>query len=275
MRLYLVAFTAMIVGASPLLASDFDWRRWRDLPVQSGGRRKPLDTLTWETVRLISNQTKFADPETDEPLNATALYLSMLFDWQGWDHVGRDRLMMVNDWRPHYYQLHQPDKWDNAPLLRVDYLKLRAKLGLEADQKFVSPFALSTTLVEDPRSGTKIAFSTWGNHLVELEDKGTNLTELEKKGLELANRLWSYQSHRMGRGLEILPIKGSGTQEWVPIAHLFITRFDDASDPTGDYRQVQNLLRKARAAYQQNDGEMFNQIADELKSTLRVLGQEL
>ena len=230
MRSFLASLMVMIVGSSPLLASDFDWSRWRDLPVQSGGRRKPLDTLTWETVRLNTNQTKFADPETDEPLSATALYLTMLFDWQGWDHAGRDRLMMVGDWRPQYYQLHQPDKWDNAPLLRVDYLKLRAKLGLEADQKFVSPFALSTTLVEDPRSGTKIAFSTWGNHLVELEDKGTNLTELEKKGLELANRLWSYQSHRMGRGLEILPIKGSGTQEWVPIAHLIITRFDDASE---------------------------------------------
>jgi ABC-type transport system involved in cytochrome c biogenesis permease subunit len=61
----------------------------------------------------------------------------------------------------------------------------------------------------------------------------------------------------------------------VPIAHLIITRFDDASDPTGEFRQVQNLLRKARAAYQQNDGEMFNQIADEFKSALRVLGEEL
>lgn len=275
MRFVLAMLTLLIAGPAPILASEFDWSRWRDLPVQSGGRHKPLDTLTWETLRLTSNLTWFIDPETEEPLSATALYLSMLFDWQGWDDPAHDRLKLFSDWRSQYYQLHHPDKWDNALLLRVDYLELRTTLGLERDQKFVSPLALSRTLIEDPRSGKKVPFSTWGDQLVMLEEKGTTLSEVEKKGLELANRLWTYQSHRMGRGLEILPSKGSSTQEWMPIAHLFLTRFDDANDPTGEYRHVQKLLLEARAAYRKNDAQAFNAIADEVKSALRGLGEEL
>ena len=274
MRFFLAMLVLMVAATAPVRA-EFNWNRWRDLPVQSGGRLKPLDTLTWETVRLISNQTTFSDPETNEKLNATALYLSMLFDWQGWDHADRDRLLLLSDWRPNYYQMHQPDKWDEAPLLRIDYLELRTTLGLERDQKFVSPWALSKTLMVDPRTGKKLGFSAWANHLLQLEEKGTPLTELEKKGLELANRLWTYQSHRMGRGLEILPIQGSETQEWLPIAHVMLTRFDERNDPTGRFREVQKLLREARAAYQKDDADTFDAIADELKLAVRELGEEL
>lgn len=280
MRFSLATLAVMAAITAPLRAaggpqSNFDWNRWRDLPVQGGGRYKPFDTLTWEVVRLISNQTTFADPETGEKLNAAALYLSMLFDWQGWDHPEGDRLLLFSDGRQHYFQWHESDRWDQAPLLRVDYLELRTQLGLGADQKYVAPSGLSKTFILDPRSGKEVPFATWANQLLLLEEKGTALTELEKKGLELANRLWTYQNHRMGRGLEILPVPGSDAKEWMPIAQLILTRFDDSTDPSGQYRHLQRLVLQARTAYQKNDAETFNSIADELKSVLRALGEEL
>lgn len=280
MRWFLAAMAVMVATAAPVQAqsesrADFDWNQWRDLPVQSGGRYKPLDTLAWETLRLISNQTSFTDPETNEKLNAMALYLSMLFDWKGWDHPEHDRLMLLSDWRSQYFQLHQPDKWDDAPLLRVDYLELRSKLGLEVDQRYVSPAVLTQTMIVDPRTGKELLFSTWANQLLALEEQGSLLTELEKKALEAANRLWTYQNHRMGRGMEIVPIQGSDVQTWMPIAHLMLTKFDSVNDPSGQLRQVQSLLLQARAAYLKYDAAAFNGIADELKLAMRTLGEEV
>jgi cytochrome c-type biogenesis protein CcsB len=269
----LVSSTASVRAASPNPV-PFDWSRWQDLPVQNAGRRKPLDTLAAETLRLTSNCSSFTDPETGESLDPTTLYLSMLFDWSGWSHKDRDRLLL-GGWHEQYFQLHKPDKWDHALLLRVDHLELRASLGLEDDQKYVSPFTLSKTLAEDPRTGRKVLFSTWGNRLVKMEKEGKALSKLEKKGLELANHLWTYQNHRMGRGLEVLPVQGSPTQEWMPVAHLLLTHFDDANDPTGQYREVRKHLQTVWTAYQQHDGEAFNAATDELKTALRDFGGQL
>ena len=279
MRFFIIALAMMGATTASLQAAEeqavFDWNRWSNLPVLNGGRPKPLDTLAWETLRLISNQVSFTDPETHENLNATALYLSMLFDWQGWDHPERDRLLMSSDWRPYYYLLHQPDKWDEAPLLRVDNLELRSTLGLEKDQKYVSPVALSETVIVDPRDGKKIPFSTWGDRLSQLDEKDTVLTELEKKGLDLADRLWTYQDHRMGRGFDILPVKKSEEGKWLSIADLTLIRYSDTNDPSGQFRLVQKLLLQARAAFRKHDAEAFNTLANELKPALRELGEEL
>jgi cytochrome c-type biogenesis protein CcsB len=270
----------LITAAASAHAADgthgsFDWDRWRDLPVQNGGRHKPLDTLAWEMLRLIGNRTSVTDPETNTRLDGVALYLSMLFEWQGWDHEDRDRLLMQTDWRPHYFHLHQPDKWDLVPLLRVDYLELRAKLGLERDEAYISPAALSKVLIADAGAGRGVPFPAWGDRLARKEEKGEPLSTLEKKALELANRLWTYQNHRMGQALEILPIQGSELQEWTPLAHFILTRFDDANDPSGQYRAIQNTLRQAWSAYHENDAETFNRSADQLKIALRSLGTEL
>ena len=273
-----VAVIVMGVAAAVAVAEDratLDWKPWRSLPVQDGGRQKALDTLARETLRLLGNQSRFTDPETAEVLDPVALYLSMLFDWQGWDHSQKDRLLMLENWRPQYFRLHPSDKWDSAPLLRVDHLELRAILGLEANQKYVSPDALSTTLVEDPRTGKQLSFAVWGEQLLKLEDEGTALSLLETKALELAGCFWAYQDLRMGRGLAVLPIPNSPTKEWQPIAHLLLTDFNDTNDPDSRYRQVQQQLRQVREAYRQRDPETFKRSTAEFLAAVRPLGTEL
>ena len=165
-----------------------------------GGRQKPLDTLAWETLRLVSNRSASADPETGHMLEPTAFYLSMLFDWPGWDDkntrllLGYDALaknclatqLIVcagppltklswcpeylwakpgDDWRQQYARLHASDKWDQAPLLRVDYLQLKTMLGLKTDEQHLSPATLTTTLVKDPRTDKELLFPAWGEDL--------------------------------------------------------------------------------------------------------------
>ncbi len=278
MRFVVAAFVGLVTSSLPALGSDprgFDWNRWRDIPVQNGGRQKPLDTLAWEMLRLVSNRSSYVDPETNQKLDATALYLTLFFEWQGWDHPDRDQLLLLLDWRPQYFHLHKPDRWDEAPLLRIDFLELRTLLNLDKDQQYISPVALSKCVVEEPQTGRRVPFSAWAEEISRREEKGKKQSELEKKALELAHRYWSYQNHRMGHEFAILPIQGNDAQQWMPITHLLLTRFDNANDPTGQYREIQQLLGVARKAYHQGDAATFNRCADELKTVLRTLGSDV
>ena len=58
--LFLLALGALAPAENPA-GPSFDWKPWRYLPVQDGGRRKPLDTLAWETFRSISNRAGFTE----------------------------------------------------------------------------------------------------------------------------------------------------------------------------------------------------------------------
>ena len=59
---------------------QFDWTVWRSLPVQDAGRQKPLDSLAWETWRLLGNRVSFTDPETKQTLDATAFYVASMLE---------------------------------------------------------------------------------------------------------------------------------------------------------------------------------------------------
>ncbi len=75
--------TAIALGAGDDVA--FDWRQWQSLPVQADGRQKPLDTLAGETIRTISDKSSFTDPQTQQKLGPTGLYLALLFTGQCWN----------------------------------------------------------------------------------------------------------------------------------------------------------------------------------------------
>ena len=64
------------------------------------------------------------------------------------------------------------------------------------------------------------------------------MSAYEKKALELADRYGTYQHHRMGDRLFVLPVKGSKHQQWMSVAELARARFDDQTDPTGQLREV-------------------------------------
>jgi len=251
----------------------FDWDAWRSLPVQNGGRQKPLDTLAWETLRTLANRGSQVDPETQERLSPIACYLSMLFDWQGWENADRSQLELVTDWRPMYFHLHKADKWDQTPLLRVDFPPLRKALGVTVGNH-ITPWQLADCKLADRKSDREIPFSTWAEQLLTAEESGQALTEFEKKGLELADRLWSYQLFRMGRTLEVLPAKGNEELKWVPLAHLLLSTFDDSTDATGELRQAQTLFLQARQAFHDHDVATFNSASREFVALLRRLGPE-
>lgn len=282
MRTWFFLLAGLVLAAAPKAVwpgdgSGFDWDQWRYLPVQDGGREKPLDTLASEACRALCNQTRPADPASGETLEATTLYLVMLLEWQGWDQPAAARA------NPHavghpptagsYDRGHRPDKWDQAPLLRVDSRALRAALGTPRHEAYISPVALSQAKIRRKESGDERPFIHWAEGLARQEQDG--LTEFERKGLELAHKFRAYQGHRMGKRLAIVPILGSEDQPWGTVSDLMSTEWDEKSDPTGLMRQARQQFHTARAAYLRNSPAEFNQASAAFLAAVGQLGPKL
>ena len=192
---------------------------------------------------LARQSRRIEDPQTGQPLDATTFYLATLFEWQGWDRPAEQQLANDASWRAMYFRQHRADKWDRAPLLRVDYLELRSALGLPKDQKYVSPLALNEAKIVLPETREQRPFVNWAEGLTRNEQE--ELTEFEQKAVELADRLWSYQDHRMGNRLELVPMPANTQQQWLSVAGLMHTAFDDKSDPAGVIRKIKDALQRA------------------------------
>ncbi len=259
--------------AAPGGGSAWDWDQWRYLPIQEGGRHKPLDTVAWELLRTLCNQASFVDPETNCTLDANTLYLTMLFDWQGWDSARSPHLPGDTSSRTDYFKLHRPDKWDTAPLLSVGFLPLRESLHLAKGQTRMSPLELSQAKLELPDANEEKPFLQWAERLLGKEQPGR--TTFEKKALELADKFWSYQDHRMGQRLEVLPVQGSDEGEWVSVAYLMQGDFDDVTDPTKQMREAKQQFQAARKAYLAGSATDFNPASAAFLKTIRELGPQL
>jgi ABC-type transport system involved in cytochrome c biogenesis permease subunit len=79
----------------------------------------------------------------------------------------------------------------------------------------------------------------------------------------------------MGRSIEILPIRGSQAQEWMPIGALLITDFNEATDPDGSLRQIQQLLRQLLVAYRAGDADRFDRASGEFIAAVAAAGPEM
>ncbi len=240
-------FSLLLLWVAPAIAgnppeANFDWEPWRCLPVQEGGRQKPLDTLARESARMMTGRTGAADPETGRYLDATALYMAMLFDWQGWDQPAAPHPPAGNDLSAAYFRAHKPDKWDRADLLLVESKGLRKALGIAENQAYISPLDLKDAKLNDPQSGSAAPFLDWAEKLE--RTKRNELSDLEKKGQDLSERYYAYLLHRMGRRLEILPMRDDPQKSWASLAELMQSKFDGKNDQGGELRRRRTLSEK-------------------------------
>ncbi len=252
---------------------DFNWGPWRSLPVLDGGRYKPLDTLARETLRTLSGRSTFTDPETGRTLNPTELYLDMLFEWQGWNLPPDPHRAAGMGTHAAYFATHKPDKWDRARLLRVDHAALREALGMAEGEKCIAPLELAEAEIREPHTNEQTPFLTWAARL--FRSRQEPATTLQKKGLELADKLFSYEAHRTGRRLYVLPVRDSEHQDWLPVGSLLQSSFDDQTDPTGGMRKAKEQLQNARAAYLAGSPESFNQASTTFLAMVRETGPRL
>jgi cytochrome c-type biogenesis protein CcsB len=90
----------------PALAEELDFKTLSLVPIQEGGRIKPLDTFARESVRFITGREVFE---------------------------GRSSMDTMMDWLTH------PEAWEAKDFILVENLDMRDKLGIPKEQKSVSP----------------------------------------------------------------------------------------------------------------------------------------
>lgn len=273
--------------------TDFDWAAWRSLPVQDLGRQKPLDSLAWETWRLLGNSVSFTDPDTGKTLDATAFYVASMLESPTWDKNPRlpSTVGKGGEGSPHSITLPakagttsapacpgctpsaKGDKWDAAPLLLVDSLDMRKLLGMPAGQRFISADALRRAQVQLPGAHNPATFMLWTQQLVFKPEN--ELSPLEKKGVEMFDRLRAYEDHRAGRRLEILPLSDSEKKEWISLESLVRSPMDDKSDPDGVARELRDTFYRLRAAYLAGSVGEFNEASHKFLGIVRQLGPKL
>ena len=225
-----------------IAAQQFDWAAWRSLPVQDGGRQKPLDSLAWETWRLLGNRVSFTDPETNRTLDATAFYVASMLESSTWDKKpanlpspsgrgaggeGPDRSAS-----PHPNPLPkgagtcsgcQPakgDKWDALPLLLVDSIDLRKLLAMPAGQRCISADELRHARITPPGAAKPTTFMFWSQQLVFRPEE--ELSPLEKQGRG------NVQPAAGLRGPPCRPAAGNPAHGWVRAEAVVLARNADA-----------------------------------------------
>jgi ABC-type transport system involved in cytochrome c biogenesis permease subunit len=248
------------------------WQAWSTVAAYDEGRVKPLDTVAREMLCALTHRESWSDPATGAAIEAVPLCLSMVLDWRGWDPrapaTGPARRRPAGT----YFGAHQPDKWDHAPLLRVECPELRCALALSDDRAAISVYDLVRTTVTDPRTHERRPFLTWADELGRQDQE--HRSELERQAMTLAARCRTYQAHRMGESLRVIPCRRGAARPWMSIAQLAQTAFDDRTDPSGSLRQAQIRWRSLQSSHAQGSPQDFQTASAAWLDCLNLLASE-
>ena len=102
----LVLWLLMFILTVPVCAQQMDFKTLALIPIQEGGRVKPLDTFARESVRFITGHEAFEEKGS----------LDLLFDW-----------------------LTHPADWNDKNFILIENLDLKSLLSVDKDQKRVAP----------------------------------------------------------------------------------------------------------------------------------------
>lgn len=104
-KIFVSLFLLFIICGSAF-AGELDYKTLSLIPIQEGGRVKPMDTFARESVRFVTGREEYD---------------------------GKNSLATVLDWAAH------PQAWDNKNFIVVENLDFRSLIGIPQDQKWVSP----------------------------------------------------------------------------------------------------------------------------------------
>ena len=175
----------MFLGSIGYSASDvpaantgnLDFKQWGLLAIQDGGRRKPVDTFSKETLIRITGRSTYTDK------------------------TGRT-------WRPNDFVLSaliETHDWKNEPIVLISSGQLVEQLGLDKTQRRFS-FAQLTGSAELQRLVTEAQA---------LKRAEKPLTRVQQEALSVSDRLTLLARVMDGRALLIVPAPTNETDPWV------------------------------------------------------------
>ncbi|MBI2947899.1 MAG: cytochrome c biogenesis protein CcsA [Verrucomicrobia bacterium] len=160
-----------------LSASELNFDDAARIVIQSGGRKKPLDTFASESLQTISGRRALKDPQSGQRLQAMDALISM---WSG----GRD--------------------WKAFPVVLVSDASLKRSLGLPATLRLFSFEALARNHALGELEAQAQA----------TRRRGEDLTALEKEAETVLSRLHLLNQILSGEALTIVPSPKGAKSPW-------------------------------------------------------------
>jgi cytochrome c-type biogenesis protein CcsB len=141
----------------------------RYLPVQDGGRVKPLETLTRETLQLVYGKQTYRGP----------------------DGKAREALEIVMTW------MLVPNYWDGEKIVEINHRGLKDSLNFDHDRKYFSPTELFA-------NGRLVLVM---QELASYRESKRKLDPYYQAAQRLENQLAMYQAVKQGAAFRVTPPK--------------------------------------------------------------------
>jgi cytochrome c-type biogenesis protein CcsB len=230
LKLLLLFFLPLIPAfshASSLKERDF--QPLETLAIQDQGRRKPLLTFATESLQAIHGRDTFKPKHL--PVN----------------HAWSAMHVIVDLWL-------NPNGWDTDPLILVDYLPLRQKLGLPEDEKYFSYEQLTqnNTLLDLAHEVEKLKTA----------NEKPSLTRIQTAVQRVSGRIALFENIATGTSFNILPEPHG--PNWIPAQAASRVYPQNVSQP------IEQAFDAFEKAYLQQDGDGFRKACVELKQSLKT-----
>jgi ABC-type transport system involved in cytochrome c biogenesis permease subunit len=232
MRKFLILIGLTLLTGVMARADDvpLDTNALATLAVQDHGRKKPFTTFAHEMLLTLSGKPSYALPD-GKKLSAEEVILDL---WL------------------------KPDGWDQKPLIMLNFLELKRKLGLPEDQKLFTFDELIKKqalldLIDEAQKQRQAG----------QEDK---LTALQKEAEGLGGRLKLFQDLVSGDKEAVIPNDKAAEGRWSPILTI----------QEGQTKLVQTLpsFQAWFAAYNDGDIADFNKVTPQVVEMFRAMAPQ-
>ena len=184
------------------------------LPVQDGGRTKPLETLARETLQLVYGRQTYKGP----------------------DGKARPALEIVMTW------MLVPTYWDTQKIVEINHRGLKKSLDIDLEQKYFSPAEIFAN------HNTVLVMQL----LAAYRETKKKLDPYNQAASRLESQLGTYNAFKQGAALRVVPpaLKAAGAVDPAPpmmgsAAATASERWTAANELEGDLKEAFGGMAKA------------------------------
>lgn len=230
--------TFLALSTSTALRADtapIDTNALATLAVQDHGRKKPFTTFAQETLLTMSGHGTLT---LDNPDGARTT-------------LSPERVIL-DLWL-------KPEGWDDRPVIMLNFLALKQKLGLPEERKLfsfnelVKPPALMQLLDEAQK--------------LRQAGKGESMSSLLKEAEHLGERMRLFQDLVNGQKETIVPNRDSAEGRWTPI-------FSITDSGAQIFAMDDDVFKKWQEAYDGDDIARFNALTPQVVDSLRAVAPQ-
>jgi ABC-type transport system involved in cytochrome c biogenesis permease subunit len=230
--IFLSVFTvASVLRAEPVL---IDTNALATLAVQDHGRKKPFTTFAQETLLTLTGHSTFVGGKPGDSMATFSPEEVVLDLWL------------------------KPEGWDDRPLIMLNFLELKRKLGLPEDRKL---FSFNELIKQQPLMD--ILDQT---QKLRQSGKADSLTGLQKEAEHLGERLQMFQDLVNGQKQTIVPNREAADGKWTPIFSV--------EGGAVVYSMEDDAFKKWSQAYHDDDITQFNALTPTVVQSLRAIAPQ-